>query len=39
MAVLKAGSDGRHEGFQELRLLQFAEEPQRGPTDELIGVL
>lgn len=37
--VLQAGADGGHEGLQQLGLLQFAEEPQGGPADELVGVL
>lgn len=37
--VLQAGPDGWHEGLQQLRLFQFAEETQGGATDELVGML
>lgn len=39
VTVLQTGADGWHERLQQLRLLQFAEETQRGATDELIGML
>ena len=39
VSVLQAGPDGRHQGLQQLRLLQLAEETQGGATDELVGML
>ena len=39
VAMLQAGTDGGHQGLQEFRLLQLAEEAQRRATDELVGVL
>ena len=39
VAMLQAGSDGRHQRLQEFRLLQLAEEAQRRAANELIGML
>lgn len=39
VTVLQTGPDGWHERLQQLWLLQFAQETQRGATDELIGML
>lgn len=39
VTVLQTGTDRWHEWLQQLRLLQFTEETQRGATDELIGML
>lgn len=39
MTVLQTSSDCGHEGLQQLRLLQFAQEAQGGATDELVRVL
>lgn len=39
VTVLQTGPDGRHERLQQLWLLQFAQETQRGATDELVGML
>lgn len=39
MPVFEAGPYGWHEGFEELRFLQFTQEPERGATQKFIGVL
>lgn len=39
VTVLQAGSDGWHEGLEQLGLLQLAQKTQSGATDELIGML
>lgn len=39
VTVLQTGADRWHERLQQLGLLQFAQESQRGATDELIGML
>lgn len=39
VTVLQTGADCWHEWLQQLGLLQFAQETQRGATDELIGML
>lgn len=39
VTVLQTGPDGWHERLQQLWFLQFAQETQRGATDELIGML
>ena len=39
MAMFQAEANSRHEGLQQLRLLQLTQEAQRGASDELIGML
>lgn len=37
--VLQTGADGRHQWLKQFGFLQLAQEAQRGPTDELVGML
>lgn len=39
VTMFQAGTDRWHEGLQQLRLLQLAQEAQSGATDELVGML
>lgn len=39
VTMLQTGADRWHERLQQLGLLQFAQETQRGATDELIRML
>ncbi len=39
VTMLQTGTDRWHEGLQQLRFLQLAQEAQGGATDELVGML